>query len=57
MIFPKISGAIYRLTKVKIFLIPFSMTFLNPKILGFFLLRKHSVTWGLKYEKLMFRKL
>ena len=40
MISPKILDAIYLLTKVKIFLIPLSMTFLNQKILGFFFLRK-----------------
>ena len=34
VIFPKI------FTKVKIFLIPLSITFLNPKILGFVFLRK-----------------
>ena len=38
MIFPKILDAIYLLTKVKILLIPLSMTFLNQKILGFFFL-------------------
>ena len=29
----------------------------NPKILGFLFLRKNSVSWVVKYEKLNFRKL
>ena len=40
IIFPKILDAIYRFTNVRIFLIPFSITLLNPKILGFLFLRK-----------------
>ena len=40
-IFPKILHAVeQRFTKVRIFLIPLSITFLNPKILGFVFLRK-----------------
>ena len=35
VIIPKILDAIYRIAKVKIFLIPLSITFLSPKILGF----------------------
>ena len=38
IVFLKIFGAIYQITKVRIFLIPLSITFLNPKILGFLLL-------------------
>ena len=33
-----------------------SFTFLNPKILGFLLPTKASLTWGVKCEKLDFRK-
>ena len=44
VIFPKILDAIERFTKVRIFLIPFSTIFLNPKILGFLFLRKISLT-------------
>ena len=40
VIFPKILDAIERFTEVRIFLIPLSITFLNPKLLGFLLLRK-----------------
>ena len=36
IIFPKILDAISRFTKVRIFLFPLSVTFLNPKILSFF---------------------
>ena len=35
VIIPKILDAIYRIRKVKIFLIPLSITFLSPKVLGF----------------------
>ena len=38
--FSNILDAIYRFMNVRIFLIPISITFLNPKILGFFFLRK-----------------
>ena len=34
IIFPKILDAIWRITKVRHFLIPLAITFLNPKILG-----------------------
>ena len=40
IIFQKILGAIYPFTNVTIFLIPLSITFLNPKVLGFHFLRK-----------------
>ena len=57
IIFRKISRAILSLTKVRICLIPLSIAFSNSKILGFlFLLKKKSLTWGLKCEKLNFRK-
>ena len=39
-IFPKILDAIYGFTNLRIFLTPISITFLNPKILGFLFLRK-----------------
>ena len=32
------------------FLIPLFVTFLNPKILGFFFPTKNSLTWGVKCE-------
>ena len=38
--FPKIVGAMVLFTKVRIFLIPLSIQFLNPKILGFLFIRK-----------------
>ena len=38
IIFLKILSAILSFTKVRIFLIPLSITFSNPKILGFFFL-------------------
>ena len=40
IIFPKMLDAIYPFKKVKIFLIPLSITFLNPKVLGLVFLRK-----------------
>ena len=40
IIFPKILDAIYRITKLRIFLIPLSIIGLNPKILGSFFVRK-----------------
>ena len=40
IILPKILDAILSFTKVRIFQIPLSIAFLNPKILGFFSLRK-----------------
>ena len=40
IIFPKILDAIERFTKVRIVLVPLSVTFLNPKSLGFLFLRK-----------------
>ena len=56
IIFLKILDAIYPFTNVKIFLIPLSITFLNPKVLGFVFLRKtakNSITWGLKCDILI----
>ena len=40
IIFPKILDAILSFTKVRIFLIPLLIAFLNPKILGFLFLLK-----------------
>ena len=40
IILQKILDATLRITKVRIFLIPLSITFLNPKILGFLFVRK-----------------
>ena len=53
MIFLKILDAISRITKVRHFLIPLSITFLNPKILGFFFPTKNSLTWEVKCENLI----
>ena len=36
----------------EIFLIPLSITFLNPTILGFLFPTKNSLTWGMKCGKL-----
>ena len=47
----KIRDAILSFTKVRIFLIAYSIEFLNPKILGFLFLQKY-VNWGLKCGKL-----
>ena len=49
-IFPKILDAISRITKVRHFLIPLSITFLSPKILDFVFSTKNSLTWGVKCE-------
>ena len=38
------------LGKRKFFLIPLSITFLNPKILGFLFPTTNSLTWGVKCE-------
>ena len=37
-------------------LIPLSIAFLNPKIIGFLFLRKNSLTWDVKCEKSNFSK-
>ena len=44
--------------KVSIFLIPLSIKCLNPKILSFFFFffSKYNLNWGVKCEKLNFRK-
>ena len=53
----EITTALVRITNESQFLlIPLSITFLNPKILGFLFSTKNSLTWGLKCEKLNFRK-
>ena len=54
IIFPKILHAISRFTKVRIFLFPLSVTFLNPKILGFLSSTKNSPTWVVRGEKIKF---
>ena len=46
--FPKvffICNSTERIAKVRIFLIPLSITFSNPKVLGFLFCKKNSVTW------------
>ena len=48
IIFWKILDAIQRITKVRIFLIPLSITYLNPKISAFPFLTKNSLTWDVK---------
>ena len=53
IIVPKILDAIKRILKVKIFLIPLSITFLNPEIiLDFLFSTKNGLTLGVKCEKL-----
>ena len=42
----------YRSTKVRIFLISISITFLSPKNLSLLSLRKNSLTWGVKCKKI-----
>ena len=54
IIFPKILDAISRFTKVRIFLFPLSVTFLNPKILSFFFSTKNSPAWVVRREKIKF---
>ena len=54
IIFPKILHAISRFTKVRIFLFPLSVTFFNPKILGFLSSTKNSPTWVVRGEKIKF---
>ena len=53
IIFPKILDVSYQIMKVRIFLIPLSITFLNPKILSFLFSTKNSLTaWEVKCEKI-----
>ena len=54
--FPKILDELTSITKVRIFLIPLAITFLNPKILGSLFSTKNSPTWEATCEKLNFRK-
>ena len=42
--------------KVSIFLIPLSIKCLNPKLLGFLFFSRYNFNWGVKCEKLNFRK-
>ena len=57
IIVPKILDAIYHIMKVKNFFIPLSITFLNPKILGFLFPSKNSLACGVKCEKLKLHKI
>ena len=50
IIFREILDAIWRFMKVKHFLLPLSITFLNPKMLGFLFSTKNSLTWEVKCE-------
>ena len=50
IIFSKILDAIWRIAKGRHFLIPLSITFLNPKILGFVFPTENSLTWEVKCE-------
>ena len=58
-IFPKILDAIYGFTNLRIFLTPISITFFNPKILGFlafFYEKKNSSgseMWKIKFQKIV----
>ena len=55
-VFPKLQGLQYyfpdnlRCNLNENFLIPLSITFLNPKILGLLFPNKNSLTWGMKCE-------
>ena len=53
MIFPNILAAIKHTRKVRIFLIPLSLAFLNVK--SFLFYTKNSLALGVKCEKLNFR--
>ena len=57
IIFPKILDARLNLAYYErtIFLFPLSITFLNPKSLGFLFSTKNSLTWEAKCEKFNFR--
>ena len=50
IIFPKILDEILCITKVRHFLIPLAITFLNPKILGCLFSTKNNLTWEVKCE-------
>ena len=45
IIFPNILDAIWRITKVRHFLIPLAITFVNPKIVGSLFSTKKNLTW------------
>ena len=51
IIFSKILDAIWRITKVRNFLIFLSIGFLSSKILGFLFSTKHGLFWEVKCEK------
>ena len=57
IIFPKILDAIWRVTKVRHFLIPLSIVFLNSKILGFFFSTKNSLNLGSEMRKIKLAKI
>ena len=54
IILPKILDQSF--TKLRILLIPLSIAFSNPKILGFLFCKKNSLTWRMNCEKSNFRK-
>ena len=49
-------AAIWRVMKENFF-IHLSITFFNPKILGFLFLTKNSLAWGVNCEKIKFQKI
>ena len=60
-VFSKLRALEYYFTKaftnVRIFLIPISITVLNPKILGFLFLRKTALLLGVKCETIKLQKI
>ena len=50
VIFPKILDEIWRITKVRKYLVPLAITFLNPKILGSLFSTKNCLTYEVKHE-------
>ena len=55
-ILPKILDAIQLITKVRIFLMSLSITFLSLKVLGFLFPQKNGLTKVVECEKLNFRR-
>ena len=50
IVFPTILDEIWRITKMRHFLILNTTTFFNPKILGSLFATKNSLTWEVKCE-------
>ena len=56
IIFPKILDAIYRFTKVRIVLLSFLCYIFESENFGFPFSKTNSAIWGVKCEKIKFRK-